>query len=117
AYFDARARGGAALLLVGSVAVAYPRGAYSAHQAAASRPEHEASLHRHGAAVAAQLVHDGPQSLHDIERASPVLLPSPPAPYRSDRLSAMVTPDEAARMAPLFTVPGARFVPRVATDD
>src|SRR5438132_516310 len=34
-YFEARARGGAALLLVGSVAVSYPAGSYSAHQVAA----------------------------------------------------------------------------------
>lgn len=124
AYLEARARGGAGLLLIGSVAVAYPAGSFSATQTAASRDEHVAGLraladavHGHGAAIAAQLVHDGPQSLHDIEQGRPVLLPSPPAPYRSDALSAMVTPEESARMAAPFTQPTSRYAPHVATDD
>ncbi len=44
AYFEARARGGAALLLVGSVAVAYPDGCVDERQVAASLPEHDAGL-------------------------------------------------------------------------
>ncbi|MEP6624864.1 MAG: effector protein, partial [Acidimicrobiia bacterium] len=58
AYFEARARGGAALLLVGSVAVAYPDGCVDARQVAASDDRYLPGLtaladrvHRHGAAV------------------------------------------------------------------
>ncbi len=66
AYFEARARGGAALLLVGSVAVAYPDGCVDEHQVAASDDAHLPGLtaladrvHAHGAAVAAQLTYNG----------------------------------------------------------
>ena len=56
AYFEARARGGAALLLIGSVAVAYPDGCVDERQVGASLDAHEPGLraladrvHAHGA--------------------------------------------------------------------
>ena len=45
-------------------------------------------VHRHGAAIAAQLVHDGANSLLDIAEGRPLLVPSrkrPPAPGRAVR--------------------------------
>ena len=44
AYFEARARGGAALLLIGSVAVAYPDGCVDERQVGASLDAHEPGL-------------------------------------------------------------------------
>jgi len=67
-YYEARARGGAALILVGSWSVAYPHGTYNRRQLGLSDDTFLAGLrrltdavHAHGALIAAQLVHDGPQ--------------------------------------------------------
>src|SRR6476469_5479793 len=66
AYFEAQARGGAALLLIGSVAVAYPDGCVDERQVAASRNSDRPGLralaervHAHGARLAAQLTYNG----------------------------------------------------------
>lgn len=123
AYFEARAAGGAALLLVGSVGVSYPAGTFSASQTAASHDGHRAGLrrladrvHAHGAAIAAQLVHAGPNALADIADGRALLVPSIPKGPRPDRLTMMVTPAEMARMTEPFTRPGSKVHYRVATD-
>ncbi len=124
AYFEARAAGGAALLLVGSVSVSYPSGSFAATQTAASHDRFLPGLsalteraHRHGARIAAQLVHDGGNSLYDIEQGRPMLVPSLPERSRPDRISRMVTADEIAAMAAPFTQPASRVEFHVATDD
>src|ERR1700675_3327867 len=60
AYYEARARGGAGLLLVGSASVAYPEGSYGARQTALSSDDFlpglqrlTARVHGHGARIAA----------------------------------------------------------------
>lgn len=123
-YFEARAEGGAALLLVGSVSVGYPDGSYAATQTAASHDDHITGLarlaaraHSHGARIAAQLVHDGGNSLYDIARGRPLLVPSTPPRSRPDPLSGMVTADELQRMTAPFTGPTSKLAIRVATDD
>src|SRR5450432_2881238 len=105
AYYEARARGGAGMLLVGSVSVAYPEGSYGAMQTALSNDEFlrglqrlTARVHDHGARIAAQLVHDGQRSLLDIAQGRPVLCASRPARVATDRLSRMVTADEITAM-------------------
>jgi 2,4-dienoyl-CoA reductase (NADPH2) len=124
AYFEARARGGAACLIVGSVSVAYPRGSFSARQLAASGARHlpgladlAARVHRHGALIAAQLVHNGRMSLHDAENGLPMLVPAEPRPPAPDRLSLMVGPAEMAAITAHLTGPRSRLAYRVATDD
>jgi 2,4-dienoyl-CoA reductase (NADPH2) len=124
AWFEARARGGAGLVLVGSVSVAYPAGSYDARQVACSSDEHLPGLqglvgdvHRHGAAVAAQLVHDGGNSLLDIAEGRPLLVPSRKRPPAQDALSGMVTDDEMAAMMAPFTGPAAGYSVREATDE
>lgn len=124
AWFEARARGGAGLVLVGSVAVAYPSGSYDARQVACSADEHLPGLrrlvgdvHRHGAAVAAQLVHDGANSLLDIAEGRPLLVPSRQRPPAQDALSAMVTDEELAGMVAPFSGPAAGYSVREATDE
>ena len=122
-YFEARAEGGAALLLVGSVSVSYPRGSYASWQTSAARAGDVDGLmglvdvvHRHGARIAAQLVHDGGNSLFDIEQGHPLLVPSLPARSRPDRISMMVTPEEITAMTAPFTAPTARMGVQVASD-
>ena len=123
AYYEARARGGAALLVVGSVAVAYPHGTYDRRQLGASDDRFVDGLraladraHRHGALIAAQLVHDGPNSLADIAAGRPLLVPSVPSRPASDPLSAMVTGDEMEALFRPFASPSSRLDVRVADD-
>jgi len=124
AYYEARARGGAGLLLVGSVSVAYPSGSYGAQQTALSTDDFLPGLqrltgrvHEHGARIAAQLVHDGQRSLLDIEQGRAVLCASPPTRVVSDRLSRMVSADELAAMTAPFSKPTSKFAAHVATED
>src|SRR3954452_23461801 len=96
AYFEARARGGAALLLVGSVSIAYPRASFDERQVAASDDKYLPGLleltdrvHRHGGRIAAQLVHNGQMSLLDTANGLPMIVPSVPKPAHPDKYSAM----------------------------
>jgi 2,4-dienoyl-CoA reductase-like NADH-dependent reductase (Old Yellow Enzyme family)/pyruvate/2-oxoglutarate dehydrogenase complex dihydrolipoamide dehydrogenase (E3) component len=125
AYFEARARGGAALLLVGNVGVASPVGTSDGRMTAASDDERHlpgltdlaARVHRHGARIAAQLNHQGSISLLDVAEGRPVLVPYIPGPRPDDPLSGMVTAQETAGMMAAFTRPGARFEYRVASEN
>jgi 2,4-dienoyl-CoA reductase (NADPH2) len=124
AYYEARARGGAGLLLVGSVSVAYPAGSYGESQTALSRDDFLPGLrrlttrvHDHGARIAAQLVHDGQRSLLDIAEGRAVLCASPPTRSNPDRLSRMVTAEEIAAMTAPFNRPTTKFAAHVATDE
>lgn len=124
AYFEARARGGAALLLVGSVAVAYPDGCVDEHQVSAGRDSDVTGLreladrvHAHGAAVAAQLVYNGALARLDIARGHPMLVPAVPGRPHPDRLSTMLTETELAGFMWPYQQPGAKVEYRVATDE
>jgi 2,4-dienoyl-CoA reductase-like NADH-dependent reductase (Old Yellow Enzyme family) len=124
AWFETRARGGAGLIIVGSVAVDYPRGSYDARQLAASDDRFGPGLerlavavHDGGARIAAQLVHDGTQSLFDIARGEPLLVPSKRRGPEPDALSTMLTPDELEAVMAPFATPTARMAYREATDD
>lgn len=123
AYFEARARGGAALLLVGSMGIAYPRASFDERQVGASDDYFLDGLmhltervHRHGARIAAQLVHNGQLSLHDVAKGHPMLVPSVPKEAKPDRISSMVTADEAAAMASPFTQPTSKLEYKVADE-
>ena len=124
AWFEARAAGGAGLIIAGSVSVAYPAGSFDARQIAASDDAQLPGLrrltgdvHRHGAAIAAQLVHGGTNSLLDIADGRPMLVPSKKRPAAPDALSGMVTADEAAAMMEPFSSPSAAYRVQEATDD
>ena len=121
AYYEARARGGAALLLVGSVAVSSPEGTYHRSQLAAAADANRAGLrrladrvHHHGALIAAQLVHNGASSLRDVAEGRPVLVPSMPSMPRPDRLSGMTTAAERDAMMAPFTQPTSGYEHREA---
>src|SRR5687768_11735859 len=124
AYFEARARGGAALLLVGSISVAYPRASFSERQVAASDDRFLPGLlaltdavHRHDGRIAAQLVHNGQMGLLDVANGLPMLVPSVPKAPHPDRFLAMVTAEEVAGMSKPFTQPTSKVEYRVATED
>ncbi len=124
AWFEARARGGAGLIIVGSASVAYPQASTDRRQIAASDDAHLPGLtrlateaHAQGAAIAAQLVHNGTNSLLDIAAGRPMLVPSKKPMAPQDDLSRMITPAEAAAMMAPFASPSAAYVIREATDD
>lgn len=123
AYLEARARGGAGLVMVGSVAVSYPAGAYADVQTALSEDRFVPALrvltervHRHGARIGAQLVHDGGNALLDIAHGRPMLVPSVPPRLRPDARSAMVTARELDAMIRPFTTPTSATSYRVADE-
>jgi 2,4-dienoyl-CoA reductase-like NADH-dependent reductase (Old Yellow Enzyme family) len=85
AYFEARARGGAGLLIMGACAVAYPHGASEPFQAGLSRDDFIPGLatlvertHRHGAKIAAQLQHAGKTATRDLADGRDLWVPSIP---------------------------------------
>ncbi len=124
AWFEARARGGTGLIIVGSVAVAYPTASFDRRQIAASDDAQlpgltrlTSDIHRHGAVVAAQLVHGGGNSLLDIAEGRPLLVPSKKRPEPPDALSAMVTAEESAGMMAPFASPTAAYRVQQASDD
>lgn len=124
AWFEARARGGAGLIIVGSASIAYPRASTDPRQIAASNDAHlpglrrlAAEAHAHGAAIAAQLVHNGSQSLLDIANGMPLLVPSKTSTPAQDELSTMVTAEESAAMMRPFMSPRAAYATRAATDE
>ncbi len=124
AYFEARAKGGAALLLVGSVSVDYPETAFDTRQTAGSDDRFlpgladlTARVHRHGALIAAQLVHNGQMALVAVARGLPMLVPSVPKPPHPDRISAMVSPEEMAAVTWAYSQPTSKIEYRVATED
>jgi len=125
AYFEARARGGAGLLLIGNVGIASPVGTNDGRMTAVSDDARHLPgladlarrVHAHGAALAAQINHQGRIALLDVAEGRPVLVAYVPDPPPPDPLSAMVTADESARMMSPFTRPTAKFEYRVATED
>ena len=119
AYLEARARGGVGLVLIGSVAVSYPAGAYAPCQTALSDDRFVPGLRARSPtgctatarASVAQLVHDGANSLLDIAEGRPhagAVDPAPPAARRplghgdAAELEAMIrpftTPTSATRL-------------------
>jgi 2,4-dienoyl-CoA reductase-like NADH-dependent reductase (Old Yellow Enzyme family)/thioredoxin reductase len=123
AYFEARARGGAALLLVGSVSVAYRESSFDVRQTGGSEDRFLAGLadladrvHRHGSLIAAQLVHNGQMALAAVAQGRPMLVPSVPKAPHPDRISAMVSDAEMAAMTWAFTQPTSKVEYQVATE-
>src|SRR5262245_53720623 len=125
AYFEARARGGAGLVLIGNVGIASPVGTSDGRMTAASDDARHLPgltdvaqrVHRHGAAIAAQLNHQGRIALLDVAEGRPVLVPYVPGPAPNDPLGAMVTPAESAGLMAAFSRPTSKFEYRVASEN
>ena len=109
AYVEARAAGGAALVSLGSVAIAWPAGTANECQNGISDDRFEAGIrrladaaHAHGAALALQLTHMGKVARNDIVAGRPMQVPSVPGRPGFDPLMAMITADELeASIAPM----------------
>lgn len=102
AYYEARAAGGAGLLIMGVCAVAYPAGTAEPWQVGVSRDDFIPGLaqlaervHKHGAKIAMQLQHAGKVSVRDMAEGRELWVPSMPAPVKSDIMDAL-TPEEIA---------------------
>jgi 2,4-dienoyl-CoA reductase (NADPH2) len=124
AFYEARARGGAGLLLIGTVCVGYPEGTNHPRMPGASDDRFipgmrrlAEGVHRHGAKVAAQLNYMGTYSFVDVMSGRPRLVPYElPAPD-PEPLVTMLTPEEAVLMAEPFVSPTADLSYKVADDD
>ncbi|WP_419919485.1 FAD-dependent oxidoreductase [Candidatus Poriferisocius sp.] len=124
AYLEARARGGMALVMLGSVAVAFPVGCSNKRQTAISDdrfiPSWERAadrVHTHGGKIAMQLTHAGKIALQDTMAGRPLWVPSVPGPATVDPLYGMVTGEEGAMMAEPLIAPGAKVHYRVMDHD
>ncbi|MFA5885373.1 MAG: FAD-dependent oxidoreductase [Acidimicrobiia bacterium] len=124
AFYEARARGGAGLCIIGTACVAYPEGTNHPRMPGVSDDRFlpgmrdlAARVHRHGGRVAAQLNYMGTYSFCDVTAGRPRLVPyGLPAPD-PDRVSMMVTPEEMGMQAAPFMTPGANLAYKVADED
>jgi 2,4-dienoyl-CoA reductase-like NADH-dependent reductase (Old Yellow Enzyme family)/NADPH-dependent 2,4-dienoyl-CoA reductase/sulfur reductase-like enzyme len=122
AYFEARARGGAALLLVGSVGITAPEGLSTPRQSAIADDSYIEGwarladrVHAHGAKLALQLVHNGKAAVCDIVAGRPLLVPSLPKPPSADPLMGMLTDSERESMGTPMQVKAPPIQYRVMT--
>jgi 2,4-dienoyl-CoA reductase (NADPH2) len=124
AYYEARARGGAALLIVGTVCVGYPEGTNHPRMPGASDDRFlpgmqrlAEAVHRHGAKLAAQLNYMGVYATCDLEAGRPRVVPYDMAQPNPEPLVTMVTPQEGALMTAPFRTPGANYAWKIASED
>jgi 2,4-dienoyl-CoA reductase (NADPH2) len=109
AYYEERARGGVGLVITEVGAVAYPKGATTAHQIGLSDDKYIPGLsklaravHRHGAKVAAQLVHHGKVARLDTIQGREILMPSEPAFHGAMDMMSDLAPDEVQALLAAF---------------
>jgi 2,4-dienoyl-CoA reductase-like NADH-dependent reductase (Old Yellow Enzyme family) len=121
-YYEARARGGVALVIAGVAAITWPEGACNPNQAALSDdrflPDWEElalRCHRHGAKVAAQLQHASKVAQEDVKAGRPMWVPSVPEAKAGD-LFAELTREEVAKAASAYQAPGAKVAYHVMTE-
>ncbi|MGI9294411.1 MAG: FAD-dependent oxidoreductase [Pseudomonadales bacterium] len=122
-YYEARAKGGAAMVIMGSVGIAYPKGSPNWRQVAISHDKYMPGLtklaeavHAHGAKVAAQLHHGGLEAMNDCSVGRPMLCPSVPEPGVNG-LSGYLSEYEQGKMAEAFMTETCKIDHQVATDE
>lgn len=120
AYYEARAKGGAGMLIVGVASIAWPAGACNPNQVAISSDEFlpglralTARIKRHGARAALQLQHAGKVAVCDIAAGRPMLVPSIPHNSR-DEMSSALTPEEMAAFVKSYSKKGAKVEYKIA---
>lgn len=91
AYYTERAKGGTAMITMGSVSIGYPEGSSNWRQEAISKEEHipgvraiADALHAHGAKLCLQLHHAGLVAMNDMLDGRPIWTPSVPEVGKSD---------------------------------
>ena len=123
AYYEARAQGGAGMLIVGVASIAWPSGACNPNQVAISSDEFLPGLRAlasriklHGCRAAVQLQHAGKVAVCDIAAGRPMLVPSVPDKSR-DEMSAALTPVEMSAFVKSYSKKGAKAGYKVADRD
>lgn len=122
-YYEARAEGGAAMVIMGSVGIAYPRGSGNARQVAVSDDQYIPGLkrvadavHRHGCKIALQLQHAGAVSVNEPPKGIPMLVPSTPEDKPYDWPQDL-TPEEMEEMFKPMYSPDAKVVYHEAAEE
>lgn len=120
AYYEARAQGGAGMVIVGVASIAWPAGSCNPNQVAISSEEFLPGLRqlaqrvkRHGCRAAVQLQHAGKVAVCDIAAGRPMLVPSIPH-NTPDEMSSALTPEEMGAFVKSYTAKGAKIEYRVA---
>ncbi len=123
AYYEARARGGAGMVIVGVASIAWPEGACNPNQVAISSDEFlpglselAARVKSHNCRAAVQLQHAGKVAVRDIAAGRPMLVPSIPR-HTPDEMSAALTPEELSAFVKSYTSEGARVAYQEATEE
>src|SRR5690242_21216 len=100
AYYEARARGGAGLIIVEVAAIAWPAGAANPNQLAISDDRFVPGLarlveriHAHGAKAGLQLQHAGKVATRDIAAGRPMSVPSVPPTSAMDLFGDLTAED------------------------
>lgn len=125
AYYEARAKGGAALITMGSVSIGYPDGSGNWRNEAISDERHVPgvraladAVHAHGAKLAMQLQHAGLVAMNDMLAGRPVWTPSIPAMGKGDGdLMDGFLPDELAIFSAPFAAMGEPTFRVMTTED
>ena len=96
AYYEARAAGGAGLIVMGVGAIAYPQGTAEPYQVGLSDDRFipglqgiTARVHKHGAKIAIQLQHAGKSSVRDLAEGRELWVPSMPPAMKTDMFAAL----------------------------
>ena len=120
AYYEARARGGVGMVIVGVGAIAWPSGACNPNQVAISTDEFLPGLtalamriKAHGARAAIQIQHAGKVAVCDIAAGRPMLVPSIPK-SSPDEMTAALTPEELGAFVRSYRKEGAKVEYKVA---
>ena len=96
AYYEARAKGGAGLLIMGVCSVAFPHGTAEPFQVGVSEDAFIPGLariaervHQHGAKIAMQLQHAGKTATRDLAAGREIWMPSLPQPSKTTMMQAL----------------------------
>ena len=96
AYYEARAAGGAGLLIMGVCSIAYPAGTAEPYQVGVSSDDFLPGLsalasrvHKHGAKIAMQLQHAGKVAVRDMAEGRPIWVPSIPPAVNTNMMAAL----------------------------
>ncbi|MDH3336209.1 MAG: FAD-dependent oxidoreductase [Gammaproteobacteria bacterium] len=102
-YYEARAKGGAGMLIVETSTVSWPHGASMPRMLGFSEDRFIPGLktlvervHKHGATIAAQLNHSGKHAADDVAHGRPVYVPSIPKPATGDLFQALTQAEMAS---------------------
>lgn len=107
AFYEERAKGGAALLTMGVGAIAYPAGTAEPYQVGISSDEFIPGLkqltdrvHKHDAKIAIQLQHAGKTAVRDLAEGRDLWVPSMPPATNSDMMKTLTHSELASFIRP-----------------